>query len=330
MTETSTAGFEIDTEWNGRALPALVRATSPGADLARWIGDHGGTVDELARRAGAVLFRGFAVRDDLDFRASLEAMSSRVLDYGERSSPRSEVSDGVYTSTDYPADQHIVLHNEQSYTENWPSRIVFFCERAASKGGRTPLADSRRVLDRLRPETVAKFERLGVRYVRNYLPGISLTWQEAFQTERREDVEKYCEGAGITVEWVDEEQLRTSQVRPAVRLHPFTGERTWFNHAAFFHVTSLPEAVSKGLLGVLDEEDLPYNTYYGDGTPIEQETLDEMRAAQRAETTGFDWEPGDVLMVENMLVAHAREPFEGPRRILAAMTDPIRDIEGAL
>ncbi|MFF5847580.1 TauD/TfdA family dioxygenase [Streptomyces massasporeus] len=330
MTETSTAGFEIDTEWNGRALPALVRAASPGADLARWIGDHGGTVDELARRAGAVLFRGFAVRDDLDFRAALEAMSSRILDYGERSSPRSEVSGGVYTSTDYPADQHIVLHNEQSYTENWPTRIIFFCERAATKGGRTPLADSRRVLDRLRPETVAKFERLGVRYVRNYLPGISLTWQEAFQTDRREDVEKYCEGAGITVEWVDEEQLRTSQVRPAVRRHPFTGERTWFNHAAFFHVTSLPEAVSRGLLGVLDEEDLPYNTYYGDGTPIEQETLDEMRAAQRAETTGFDWEPGDVLVVENMLVAHAREPFEGPRRILAAMTDPIRDIEGAL
>ncbi|MGQ4442837.1 TauD/TfdA family dioxygenase [Streptomyces violaceoruber] len=330
MTETSTAGFEIDTDWNGRALPALVRATSPGADLARWIGDHGDTADELARRAGAVLFRGFAVRDDLDFRASLEAMSSRILDYGERSSPRSEVSDGVYTSTDYPADQHIVLHNEQSYTENWPTRIVFFCQRAATKGGRTPLADSRRVLDRLRPETVEKFERLGVRYVRNYLPGISLTWQEAFQTKRQEDVEKYCAAAGITVEWVDEEQLRTSQVRPAVRLHPFTGERTWFNHAAFFHVTSLPEAVSKGLLGVLDEEDLPYNTYYGDGSPIEPETLEEMRAAQRAETTGFDWEPRDVLVVENMLAAHAREPFEGPRRILAAMTDPIRDIEGAL
>lgn len=327
-TPAADEAVEIRTDWRDGSLPALVRAGAPGTGLAAWLAGHRETVDRLAHRAGAVLFRGFDVTDDKGFRAALDAVSSRVLDYGERSSPRSEVSEGVYTSTEYPADQHILLHNEQSYTDNWPLRIVFFCERAALKGGRTPLADSRRVLAGLRPETAEKFERLGVRYVRNYLPGISLSWQEAFQTKDPADVEAYCASAGITAEWVDEEQLRTHQVRPAVHRHPVTGERSWFNHAHFFHISSLPAEVSEGLLAAVEPEDLPYNTYYGDGTPIEPETLDEIRSVLDAETTGFDWEPGDVLLVENMITAHAREPFEGPRRILAAMADPVGDLKG--
>lgn len=331
-TDTTTATAAADVAVTNRAdlpdgaLPSLVRADEPGTALSAWLAGRRESVDRLAREAGAVLFRGFDVSDDKDFKEALDALSSRVLDYGERSSPRSEVSEGVYTSTEYPADQHILLHNEQSYTDNWPLRIVFFCERAATKGGRTPLADSRRVLAGLRPETVERFERLGVRYVRNYLPGISLSWQEAFQTRDPAEVEAYCARAGITAEWVDEEQLRTHQVRPAVHRHPVTGERTWFNHAHFFHVSSLPSEVSEGLLAAVDPEDLPYNTYYGDGSPIEPETLDEIRSVLAAETTGFDWEPGDVLLVENMITAHAREPFEGPRRILAAMADPVGDL----
>ncbi|GCD42356.1 TauD/TfdA family dioxygenase [Streptomyces paromomycinus] len=319
--------FSVSEEWNGATLPALVRADVPGLDLAAWITTNKSTVDELAHRAAAVLFRGFDVPGAAAFQTAMNALSPHVLDYGERSSPRSEVTAGVYTSTEHPADQHIQLHNEQSYTDNWPVRIVFCCELAATSGGRTPLADSRKVLARLRPETVARFEELGVAYVRNYLPGISLSWQEAFQTERGADVDAYCAGAGITAEWLSDTHLRTRQVRPAVRTHPVTGERTWFNHAVFFHVTSLPEEVTRGLLDSLPLADLPYHTYYGDGTPIEDRTLAEVRAALDAETRSFAWQPGDVLLVENMLSAHAREPFEGPRRILTAMADPISDFD---
>ncbi|WP_051966848.1 TauD/TfdA family dioxygenase [Kitasatospora mediocidica] len=314
----------VSREWDGRTLPALVRADAPGTDLALWIQENRDLVDTLAHEAGAVLFRGFAVAGPAGFRTVMDAVSDRVLEYGERSSPRTHVSDGVYTSTEYPADQHILLHNEQSYTDNWPMRIAFYCERPADRGGRTPLADSRRVLAALRPQTVEKFERLGVRYVRNYLPGISLPWQEAFQTEDPEQVARYCEAAGISLTWLPDGQLRTTQIRTAVHAHPVTGERTWFNHALFFHITSLPDEVSTGLREALDEEDLPYNTYYGDGTPIEDATLAELRDAFAAATTGFDWEQGDALVVENMITAHAREPFEGPRRILAAMSDPVR------
>ncbi|MFJ1792182.1 TauD/TfdA family dioxygenase [Kitasatospora griseola] len=320
----SDAAATVRYEWDGRTLPALVQADSPGTDLAAWLGRHHGLADDLAHRAGAVLFRGFAVTGPDAFRTVMDALSKDVLEYGERSSPRTEVSEGIYTSTEYPADQEILLHNEQSYTDNWPMRIVFCCKRPARSGGRTPLADSRRVLSALRPETVAAFEQRGVQYVRNYLPGISLSWQEAFQTDDPDQVASYCAAEGISVEWAEDGHLRTRQVRPAIHRHPVTGDRTWFNHAVFFHVTSLPEEVSQGLREALPEEDLPYNTYYGDGGVIEDEVLAELRAAYAAETTGFDWQRGDVLLVENMITAHAREPFEGPRRILAAMSDPAR------
>ncbi|MFE6663304.1 TauD/TfdA family dioxygenase [Streptomyces sp. NPDC057697] len=307
-------------EWQGGTLPALVRGTG-AADLVSWLSDHGQTVTRLARDSGAVLFRGFGIDSPDAFRSVMAALSDDVLDYGERSSPRQEITQGVYTSTDHPADQHIALHNEQSYTLDWPLRIVFCCQRPATTGGRTPLADSRRVLARLDAATVARFRELGVRYVRNYLPGISLSWQEAFQTSSRAEVESYCARHDISCAWVGDEQLRTWQVRPAIRRHPGTGEETWFNHALFFNNATLAGEVGEGLLAAVGEDNLPYHTYFGDGSPIPAETIAGLRAAYRAETVGFDWEQGDVLLVENMLAAHAREPFEGPRRILTAMAD---------
>jgi hypothetical protein len=105
--------------------------------------------------------------------------------------------------------------------------------------------------------------------------------------------------------------------------HPRTGETVWFNHALFFHVSSLPEgAARESIIAGVAEEDLPYNTFYGDGAPIESEVLSQIREAYRSETVSFDWERGDVLMVDNMLVAHGREPFEGARDVAVVMGDP--------
>jgi alpha-ketoglutarate-dependent taurine dioxygenase len=308
-------------DWPDCPLPALVQAQMPGLDLSAWLAGRRDEMSELCRASGAILFRSFAVEDPADFGSVMRAMSDDVLTYSERSSPRSEIADRIYTSTDHPADQPIVVHNEQSYTLSWPLRIVFYCDRPPSRGGRTPLADSRRLLAMLRPQTVAKFDRLGILYVRNYLPGIGLTWQDAFQTENRTKVGEFCRAARIEAEWVSDSHLRTRQIRPAVRTHPVSGERTWFNHALFFHVTSLPGEVQAGLRASLTDDELPANTYYGDGSPMESDVLAELRDCYQHLTVAFNWRRGDVLQVENMLVAHGRESYEGTRRILTAMAD---------
>ncbi|HEX8559630.1 MAG TPA: TauD/TfdA family dioxygenase, partial [Pyrinomonadaceae bacterium] len=271
---------------------------------------------------GAILFRGFGVSSASEFESFARAVSDELIAYGERSSPRTQVSSGVYSSTDHPADQHIRLHNEQSYTLNWPMKIMFFCEQPAQYMGRTPIADSRKVYGRLSPRLVESFAARQVMYVRNYGDGLGLPWQEVFQTASRSVVEEHCREAGIEVEWKSGDRLRTRQVRPAVRRHPATGAPLWFNHAFFFHVSSLDPAVRDSMLAVVGEEDLPFNTFYGDGSPFEEEVLGEIGAAYGAETVSFPWERGDILLLDNMLTSHGREPFVGPRKILAAMADP--------
>jgi alpha-ketoglutarate-dependent taurine dioxygenase len=271
-----------------------------------------------------VLFRGFEIRDARDFSEFASAISSTgPLSYEERSSPRSEVDDLVYTSTDHPADQHIVLHNEQSYTLRWPTKIMFYCHTAAQRGGRTPIADSRKILGRLSSATIAAFEHKQILYTRTYNTGLGLRWQTAFQTEDRSVVEAFCRRAAIEWQWLTSDMLRTRQVRAAVRRHPVTNERTWFNHALFFHVTSLAPELSRAIIAALPEEHYPTCTYFGDGQPFSDDVLAELRAAYAAETCVFDWRDGDVLLLDNMLTAHGREPFVGPRRVMTVMADDI-------
>jgi hypothetical protein len=69
-------------------------------------------------------------------------------------------------------------------------------------------------------------------------------------------------------------------------------------------------------------DDLPNNTYYGDGSPIESSVLDEIREAYRREAASFAWQEGDILMLDNMLVAHSRNPYVGRREVLVAMAEP--------
>lgn len=304
-----------------RGLPVMFRPEADDVDLSSWASANRPEVLEKLSKAGAVLFRGFKIESLPQFRTFTQSICPELIEYGERSSPRTKIDDGVYTSTDHPADQPIQLHNEQSYTLNWPMKIWFFCMQPALTRGATPIADSRKILKRLKPQTVEKFAQKQIMYMRNYGDGLGLHWPEVFQTTDRSAVEQHCRKASIEFEWKDGNRLRTRQVRPAIRTHPYTGEQSWFNHMLFFHITSLPPSVRDAFVSGIKEEDFPFNTYYGDGLPIEPSVLEEVREAYAQETVAFPWQKGDILMVDNMLAAHGREPFRGPRKIMVAMAE---------
>lgn len=307
----------------GQAIPVAIQPALPGLDLLAWAAENRSRIEELLLAHRALLFRGFDLRSVEDFdRFTHLTSSGELLEYRDRSSPRHEVGEKIYTSTDYPADQWIFLHNEGTYWLTWPLKIYFACLIAAERGGETPIADCRKVLARIDPAVRERFARRGVMYVRNFNDGFGLTWQTVFQTTEREVVEDYCRRNRIEVEWKPGDRLRTRQVRQAIATHPRTGEAVWFNHATFFHVSTLEPAVRERLLGEFAEEDLPYNTYYGDGAPIEPAVLDDLRAAYLAERIAFPWRPGDVLMLDNMTVAHGRAPYSGERKIVVGMADP--------
>lgn len=305
----------------GETLPLVVEPEVDNLNLAVWAGHNREFVETKLLTHGAILFRGFRVETVARFEEFVRAVSTELLEYGERSSPRSEISKGVYTSTDHPADQSIHFHNEQSYTQNWPMKLWFFCVQAASDGGATLIADGRRVLKLLDAQTRERFSRKRVMYMRNYGDGLGLSWQTAFQTTNKLEVENYCRGALIDFTWKEGDGLRTRQIFDPIVTHPGTGESVWFEHTAFFHVSSLEPAVRDAILAEFAEEDLPFNTYYGDGSPIEASELKQIREAYRQTAVRFPWQEQDVLLIDNVLTSHGREPFLGPRKIVVAMTE---------
>jgi alpha-ketoglutarate-dependent taurine dioxygenase len=312
----------VDTLNKAQSLPLLITPAIEGVNLVQWAENNRELIETRLRKHGGLLFRNFDVKEVTHFEQFVKATSTQLLNYNERSSPRSHVSGNIYTSTDYPATQKIFLHNENSYQHIFPLKIFFFCVIPSETGGETPIADCRRVLNRISPEIQKRFsEKGGWKLVRNFSDGVGLSWQTTFQTTNRSEVERYCHEAGITCEW-KEDGLRTSQVRPVIATHPATGEAVWFNHATFFHVSTLEPTVHLDLLAQYREDELPAQTYYGDGSAIEPAVLVQLREAYLQETIKFQWQRGDILMLDNMLVAHAREPFVGPRKIVVGMADP--------
>jgi alpha-ketoglutarate-dependent taurine dioxygenase len=309
------------------ALEPALRPTAyvcdpPGGSLAQFAIEHHDAIDTALRRDGAVRFLGFRVTGIPDFKDALDVLIPQKTPYVEAATPRKDLGHDVFTSTEFPASEQIALHNENSYAHTWPGRLLFGCLTAPASGGATPLADVRRVLARLSPATVETFTAKGWMLTRVYGTGFGLPWQTAFRTNSKDDVGLYCEAADVEYEWLEGDRLRTRQVRPAIARHPETSEPVWFNHVCFWHSSTYDPEIREMMTEEFGEKGLPYNTWYGDGQPIPDEVIEEIRRAYRAESISWPWQPGDAVLLDNMLVAHGREPYTGERRVVVSMGVP--------
>ncbi|MEZ4240531.1 MAG: TauD/TfdA family dioxygenase [Myxococcota bacterium] len=269
-------------------------------------------------RVGAIRFRGFDV-PDLDAFATVVRAAGAPLPYDFGSSPRTAAGAGVYTSTDYPPAETIPQHHEMSYTADWPRLLWMWCAVPATHGGETPLADGSSVYARLPASLRRRWEAKGIRYVRNFTGDLDLPWQRAFETDDRAELERRIAARGLRAEWRGREHLRTSEIRPATLEHPVHGP-VWFNQAHLFHPSSLPEEVREAMLDLFAPDDLPRTATFGDGTPLPEDDLAEVRLAFDAETVSEPWTEAEVVVVDNTWVTHGRRPFRGPRRVYVAMT----------
>ncbi|MER5356156.1 TauD/TfdA family dioxygenase [Kitasatospora sp. NPDC002551] len=275
----------------------------------------------LLCRHKAVVFRGFGVtREELD--EVMDLLLPNRLAYVHGNSPRTKVGENVYTSTEYPPEYTISMHNEMSYAHQWPARLLFFCDREPETGGATPVVDGVRWLAALGPEIRERFAA-GVRYSQNLHGGRGLgkSWQETFETDAREEVEAFLKGAEASWEWRADGGLRVTQLRPATARHPVTGDEVWFNQADQWHAAGLGDETAAALAQIMPEEDLPQSVTFADGSPIPAEYVTLIRDRGLDSAVDVDWHTGDLLLIDNMLVGHGRRPFTGPRRVLVAMSD---------
>lgn len=303
-------------------LPLAIRTSISSLKADTWVQDNLETVHDLLRRHGAVLFRGFDVAGQEDLQSFTKALGMRLMEYMEGATPRKVLGNNVFTSTEFPPQHAIALHNENSYVMTWPMKICFCCVVEPHDRGETPIGDVGGVLARIDPVIRRHFEDKGYMLVRNFSEHLGLPWRQSFHVSTPKELEEYCRRSQIEVEWIGPEQVRTRQIRPALARHPDTGDELWFNHIAFWHVSSLEESIRKILLAEYSEQELPYNVFYGNGERIDDSVVAHLRQAYEAETIKFPWRRGDILLLDNMRVAHGRSPFSGHRKILVSMGDP--------
>lgn len=301
---------------NDKSFPMVYKPGIEGVILKNWLKEHKAEVEEELLKYGAILFRGFDVPTREEFHEIMKQLGHEFISYKDRSSPRSEVKDNVYNSTEHPADQVINMHNELSYSHTWPQKIAFYCYKEPATGGETPIADVRRVLGHLDAALQSNFQEHGVLYRRLLQQNIGLSWQTVYQTEDRKVVEDYCESHGMKYKWMEGDKLEIKWQRPAIRQHPVTNENVWFNHGYFFNSHALAPDVKAAFDSV---EELPFNTFYGDGEEIDITHLELIGKAYADESVLFDWKHGDILLMDNILAAHGRSSYTGDREINVVM-----------
>jgi alpha-ketoglutarate-dependent taurine dioxygenase len=311
-----------------RSIPLLVeyhaeeKPAEPGL-LNNWYKENEQLLEEKFLEHGAILFRGFNVNTPGAFARLTRSVAPDLLDALDDNGPRTKITSGIYTSTEYPAAYQLSMHSEYAYSHKFPARLYFCCIVEPGEGGETPVADNRQILKKLSPDVVEEFTSKGIKYLRNLHggSGFGLSWQAAFQTTDKSAVEAYCRGMKIDYEWKADGSLRLENTFHSVITHPRTGERVWFNQAPQFHPSDYPTDIYESLMNSFrgKEDEIPQTSMFGDNTPIDIASLKHIRETMFAQATVFQWRQGDVMMVDNVLACHGRMPFSGQRKILLAM-----------
>jgi len=302
-------------------------------------------------REGAILFRDFAIRTPEDFEQVALALRSDLHNNYQGTSPRNSRTTYVHSASELPGHYPIMQHCEMSFLPTAPRYLFFFCHVQPSGGGQTPVCDFRKVYAQIDPKVREEFERKGVRYVRNYSGPNSKKgrdmfqlkpWNELFKTTDRAEIERQCAASDLRPTWLPDDRLRLENDRPAMQRHPETGEMVWFNHLQVFHRDAA--AIEYGHI-LRHRKDLMAFKYwaglqfitaykrmfkdpmteamhvlYGDGSAIPTAHVRHVEEVVWKNLKPFDWQLGDVLMIDNFSTSHGRLPYQGPRDILVAWT----------
>jgi alpha-ketoglutarate-dependent taurine dioxygenase len=317
----------------------------PSASLADrrldvWARENASWIDESLVKHGAILFRGFEAHSAEDFERAAGTLGQRLISYVGGTASRTRVTNDVYTTTEAPPYVPIPLHCEMSYLDQYPRRIMFYCSVPPTARGQTPLADMAAVYHDLDSRVRDRIEERGLLYIQN-LPSNGTaargkTWQEMFGLNR-EEVEAFCLQHGIKARWRENDTLQLLSRRPPSIVQPASGQRVWFNQLTVFHDSFSWELANqkqriRALFARRNERrrarsvaplDRRNHYLYADGTEIPIEDVQHVRKTSWKHATYFDWQPADVMVVDNLRIAHGRMPFKGPRRIFAALGEPV-------
>jgi len=339
----------LDSHPDRLPLVIVARGNDDAGRLCAWLKDNQAWVAQQLRRWGAILLRGFAVRDAAGFERIARAIDNELKNEYLGTSPRNALTSHVFTASELPAFYPIPQHCEMSFTKNPPRRLFFCCLVEPAEGsGETPLCDFRQVLEDLDPALVERFEKRGIRIVRNYAGTGSASrfnpfqlkrWDEMFLTTDRKAVETRCREEGFEPLWTGGGGFRLVSTQEPTRVHPETGMRLWHNHVTTFHPSQAAGEYRRiyalrptrkhwlvlqvaRLLETIERrrpsEELAMHCTHADGSPMADADIEAVREAVWKHLVVTPWKAGDVVAIDNFAVSHGRLPYAGPRMVAVA------------
>ena len=305
-------------------IPVVVESKSNMtlAESLEWIERETDSLLDHVNRHGVVLFRNFPIRTPVDFDSFVTEFGWENFPYEKSLSNAVRVNktDRVFTANEAPPEIEIFLHHEMAQTPLFPERIFFCCLDAADSGGQTPICRSDILLERLaqsNPDFVRDCEAKGLKYS-NVMPaendfasGMGRSWQSTLSVDSKDSAESRLQAMNYSWEWFSGDSLRvTTPVLPAIR-ELSNGKRSFFNQliAAFRGWKDSRNDPSKSLR-------------HGDDTPLDTSAVESAIELAYEITHDVAWQPGDVALVDNLMVMHGRRPFTGSRSVLASLTAP--------
>lgn len=306
--------------------------------FALWYRNHQNIFASMLLEYGCLLFRGFALRSTGDFQTIAHCYPEHAFGYIGGATPRKNIDGKVYESTRIPATLKIGLHQEKAYMAHYPQKLAFFCRLPSEQGGETVICDMRAVTRRLPPVLIERFRGARIMYLRNFrvpttpenepkntnMREYHRPWDDVFLTSDPRQVEQLCRDTHLDYEWLADGSITVSHVGGATLTHPVSGEEVWFNQLSTQHnnARSLGASGYEYIrLAYRDKLARPYDVRLGDGTPITLEEIAPIYDALEAEEVAFPWQAGDMLLIDNIAVAHGRNPFKGKRDIQVALFD---------
>lgn len=278
------------------------------------------TVDEVPEaleRAGAALLPDAATTTPAALAELADGLGLAPVAAPEPFAPRTDLGRGVWSQPAWPSMSPMCHHHELGWQRQPPPYLLVACVRPASSGGRTGVADGREVLTLLPDGLVERAGAHGWTLLRRYAPGlIGTPWQEAFGGADRAAVEAYAAAEGILLEWEGHDRLVTRRDRPALRPTGADGAPAWSNLLAFCSEWTLDPAVRECLVTALGRAALPFETAFGDSSPFTAADVATVNEAYERAGTSVSWEPGAVLVLDNVRAAHSTEPHSGLREML--------------
>lgn len=310
---------------NGLDFPLMVtpgetQKNATKAEFLNWISENKAELHEYLIKHGAVLLRGFPLESAAEFEKMLDQTDYKNMPYVGGAAPREQVTASrIVTANESPATEKIPFHHEMAQVPTPPGYIFFYCETASPKGGSTSILHSGEIcksLFELNADFASKIEKDGVRYVRvmpevtDNTSAIGRSWKDTFQVTTKDDAEEKMKEAGMSWEWLDNGDLRTqTNTLSAIRFDEETQQKVFFNSVVAVY-TGWNDSRNTGKTAVET----------GKGELMDEATIDALVEQMDDKCVNFKWQNGDVLWVNNHTVLHARQPFEGDRRILASIS----------